>query len=88
MGQMRREFVKEYGFYLVRWQLTTPILWLITSRLNSDPLTEAVLANLIGGLIFYFVDRELIFHRRFNAEDLSNRCKKLIRRMRRRNPDK
>lgn len=49
---------KRYFLYLIRWQLSTPILaialiWLAT--LNQWIAT--IVANLIGGLIFFWVDK-------------------------------
>jgi len=53
--------MKRYSLYLLRWQLSTPIL---TGALYFMPdtgkITATVIANFIGGLIFYWVDR-LIF---------------------------
>lgn len=46
--------------YLLRWQLSTPILAIVIWLLPWNSVVEAVIANLIGGLIFYWVDR-LIF---------------------------
>lgn len=52
---------KKYLLYLVRWQLSTPILALVLYFLASwDTLAATIAANLIGGLIFFWVDR-LIF---------------------------
>ncbi|QYZ80205.1 hypothetical protein E2N92_12570 [Methanofollis formosanus] len=49
---------KRYGLYLVRWQLSTPLLAGVLILLATmDPLTATVIANLIGGLIFFWVDR-------------------------------
>jgi hypothetical protein len=50
--------LKRYGLYLIRWQLSTPILAGVLYLLASmDALTATVIANLIGGLIFFWVDR-------------------------------
>ena len=50
--------IKKYLFYLFRWQLSTPILALVLFWLNDWNVTLAtVVANLIGGLIFFWVDR-------------------------------
>ncbi|MCL1839723.1 hypothetical protein FWF89_01835 [Candidatus Saccharibacteria bacterium] len=50
--------VKKYLFYLFRWQLSTPILAVVLLWLNDWNVTWAtVIANLIGGLIFFWVDR-------------------------------
>ena len=56
-----RTITKELALYLIRWQLSTPILavcliWLA----NMGELWATIIANLIGGLIFFWVDR-LIF---------------------------
>ncbi|WP_054847868.1 hypothetical protein [Methanoculleus chikugoensis] len=51
--------LKRYGLYLIRWQLSTPILagvlYLLTDL--GGALTATIIANLIGGLIFFWVDR-------------------------------
>lgn len=49
---------RRYGLYLVRWQLSTPILAGALLVLSSvDKITATVIANFIGGLIFFWVDR-------------------------------
>ncbi|MDR0463830.1 MAG: hypothetical protein LBG94_01795 [Treponema sp.] len=49
---------KKYMFYLVRWQLSTPILAVVLILLADIPTIWATItANLIGGLIFFWVDR-------------------------------
>jgi len=49
---------KKYFFYLVRWQLSTPVLAIVLILLASfSTLTATIVANLIGGLIFFWVDR-------------------------------
>lgn len=48
--------MKRFLLYLFRWQLSTPILWLVVSRLGVG-LWPTILANLIGGAIFFWVDR-------------------------------
>jgi hypothetical protein len=45
--------------YIARWQLSTPILWLVVSTLGAD-LEATVVANLVGASIFFWVD-QLIF---------------------------
>ena len=51
--------LKKYALYLVRWQLSTPILavcvWTLTRHLGATWTT--VIANFIGGLIFFWIDR-------------------------------
>jgi len=49
---------KRYGLYLIRWQLSTPILAGVLYLLTDlGALTATIIANLIGGLIFFWVDR-------------------------------
>lgn len=49
---------KQYAIYLVRWQLSTPILAVVLIALATmNKLVATVIANLIGGLIFFWVDK-------------------------------
>jgi len=49
---------KRYILYLFRWQLSTPILAVIVIWLAFlNKWLAAIIANLIGGLIFFWVDR-------------------------------
>lgn len=49
---------RKYIFYLIRWQLSTPILAIVLIVLsNMNTITATIIANLIGGLIFFWVDR-------------------------------
>ena len=49
---------KRYLLYLIRWQLSTPILAAVLYFLASmSALTATIIANLIGGLIFFWVDQ-------------------------------
>lgn len=48
---------KRYFLYLCRWQLSTPLLAIVLIYLSTlDKWTATVIANLIGGLIFFWVD--------------------------------
>jgi hypothetical protein len=50
--------VKRYGLYLLRWQLSTPILAGVLLFLSqTDKMIATVIANFIGGLIFFWVDK-------------------------------
>ena len=50
--------LRRYALYLVRWQLSTPLLAVVLIWLDSlGALAATVVANLIGGLIFFWVDR-------------------------------
>ena len=57
---------RQFAFYLVRWQMSTPILWLVLSQLGAG-LGATIAANLIGGAIFFWVDR-IIFGGRMDIE--------------------
>ena len=48
--------MRRFLLYLVRWQLSTPILWLVLHQLGIGAW-QAVLANLIGGSIFFWIDK-------------------------------
>lgn len=48
--------IRRFILYLLRWQLSTPILWLVVKNLGVG-VWATVLANLIGGAIFFWVDR-------------------------------
>jgi hypothetical protein len=68
--------IKRYIAYLVRWQLSTPILAPILAFFKHSPSIfgtaqdwiGASVANLIGGLIFFWVDR-FIFSSRILAPE-------------------
>ena len=67
----RKGLVFRYGVYILRWQLFTPILAAVvgftSKKLGYGFLMSAAIANLIGGLIFFWVD-SLIFRKRVNRE--------------------
>ncbi|MCX5707057.1 MAG: hypothetical protein NTW13_05335 [Candidatus Omnitrophica bacterium] len=48
--------MKRFILYLIRWQLSTPILWLVVKQMGTS-FQATVIANLIGGAIFFWVDR-------------------------------
>ena len=49
--------MKQYLLYLARWQLSSPILAICLWLLPFNMITKTIIANLIGGLIFFWVDR-------------------------------
>jgi hypothetical protein len=56
--------MKKLGLYMLRWQLSTPILALVPIAINEvygvvDFWTAAFISNLIGSLIFYWVDKKI-----------------------------
>ncbi len=48
--------MKRFTLYLLRWQLSTPILWLVIRRLGVG-IWPTIIANFIGGSIFFWVDK-------------------------------
>jgi len=48
--------IKRFTLYLFRWQLSTPILWLVVKNLGVG-VWSTIIANLIGGCIFFWIDR-------------------------------
>lgn len=50
--------MKRFILYLLRWQLSTPILAIVIAWLAYlGEWAAAAVANLIGGAIFFWVDR-------------------------------
>ncbi|MCX5666315.1 MAG: sigma-70 family RNA polymerase sigma factor, partial [Candidatus Omnitrophica bacterium] len=54
-----KDFAGEYLLYLARWQLTTPLIWVFIYYMGTG-LPSAIYANIIGGLIFFWVDRRIL----------------------------
>lgn len=42
--------------YLIRWQLSTPILWIVVSNLGAG-FVAVIIGNLVGGFVFFNVDK-------------------------------
>ena len=61
MKSTTKQTIKRLVLYLGRWQLSTPVLalclFLLTARFNEIGAT--IIANLIGGLIFFWVDEKI-----------------------------
>jgi len=51
--------MKKFILYLIRWQLSTPVLALCLKNLHFSTLTNTIIANLIGGIIFFFIDKKI-----------------------------
>lgn len=60
-----KKLIKKYTFYIIRWQLSTPILAVVLIILSSqNKWVATIIANFIGALIFFWVDR-IIFKSNF-----------------------
>lgn len=56
-----KKFIIRYLLYLGRWQMSTPVLAIVFILLQGqNQWVSSIIANLIGGCIFYFVD-QIIF---------------------------
>lgn len=54
----KQTLIKRYLLYLLRWQLSTPILAAVLALFADWPIVvSTIVANLIGGLVFFWVDR-------------------------------
>lgn len=53
---MTKKEIKRYLAYLLRWQMSTPIMAPVTKVLGATIL-GAFSANLVGGLIFFWIDK-------------------------------
>lgn len=51
-------------FYILRWQLSTPILYLCMTWLPWDNLVKTIVANLIGAVIFFPIDKWILVDRK------------------------
>ena len=58
--------MKRFIAYLFRWQLSTPILWLVVRQLGAG-LWQTIVANLMGGAIFYWVDKFIFTSKYFEV---------------------
>lgn len=59
MGYKGRQ-IRTFTIYLLRWQLSSPILALCMWAMGGWNIVLAtIVANLIGGCLFYFVDKKI-----------------------------
>lgn len=80
-----KNFIKQYVLYLIRWQLSSPILAMCLVYLNFGVTLNTIIANIIGGLIFFWVDRFIFTSKLINplweiendviCVDCGSRCK-------------
>lgn len=58
--KMNKKFIISYILYILRWICSTPIIALVLYLLNLNVIIETIIANLIGGMIFYWVDKKIL----------------------------
>lgn len=56
--------------YLGRWQMSSPILALAIAFVPGGTATKVIVANFIGGLIFFPVDRFIMTSNKKNEQTL------------------
>lgn len=67
--------MKRFLLYLLRWQLSTPILAIVLHfTTNWNYIASTIVANLIGGIIFFWVDK-WIFERKGKKNDKEQKGK-------------
>jgi hypothetical protein len=61
--------LKRYFLYLIRWQLSTPILAVVLIWLSTvNQWVATIIANFIGGLIFFWVDQFIFTSKSLGAQ--------------------
>lgn len=50
--------MKKFIFYLLRWQMSSVILIPVIAAI-ADPVWSAIVGNLIGGCVFFFIDKKI-----------------------------
>ena len=51
--------MKRFLLYLLRWQISTIILAPCIYLLPFSVLVKTIIANMIGGCMFYFIDKKI-----------------------------
>lgn len=63
-GSVKKIKWKRLSLYLLRWQMSSPILAMCILFLPFDDITKTIVANFIGGLIFYRLDKLIFGHKK------------------------
>lgn len=60
--------MRRFLLYLLRWQLSTPLLYACMAALpnRTGALGATIISNLIGGAVFFWIDRAIFRRRRFD----------------------
>ena len=48
---------KRFIKYLIRWQCSTPVLAFVIWLLPCNVLIKTIVANLVGGILFFRIDK-------------------------------
>ena len=51
--------MKQFLIYLVRWQLSSPLLAICLMFLPFGIVANTIISNLIGGIIFFWIDKRI-----------------------------
>lgn len=55
--------------YILRWQMSTPILAVVTYWLSGyGTILSSIAANLIGGMLFYKIDEKIFNNHKETTE--------------------
>jgi len=61
---------KKYIIYLVRWQLSGLIIAPCIYFLHGNAILSSVVGNLLGGIIFWFVDKWIFSKKKLKRDYL------------------
>ena len=64
--------MKVFFIYLFRWQLSSIILYPCVSLITFNKLLSVIISNIIGGCIFFFVDKYIFV--KLNEKTKDNKC--------------
>jgi len=56
-------------FYILRWQLSTPVLYLCMIWLPWDSLVKTIIANLIGAVMFFPIDKWIMGGKKWKKKE-------------------
>jgi membrane protein YqaA with SNARE-associated domain len=66
------KFNKRYFMYIGRWQMSSFVLFPIIYLLNDKPLLATILGNLVGGMIFWYVDKWIFRSKKSDNKEIKN----------------
>ncbi|MBO7695757.1 MAG: hypothetical protein J6T10_24265 [Methanobrevibacter sp.] len=61
---MNKKEMKRFFLYLLRWQMSTPLLAICMSILDLPTIWKTIVANLMGGIIFFWIDKFIFKERK------------------------